>query len=87
MASGGGCKPIKSWGYLLNYSWDENGHWQCESLVEDYHLYVPMLEGQEEIELLPANKGTETLGVFSAPDGNSQDHLAKITDKVQTWVA
>jgi hypothetical protein len=87
MASGGGCKPIKSWGYLLNYSWDENGHWQCESLVEDYHLYVPMLEGQEEIELLPADKGTETLGVFTAPDGNSQDHLAKISDKVQTWVA
>jgi hypothetical protein len=87
MASGGGCKPIKSWGYLLGHSWDEYGHWHCESLVEGYQLKVPMLDGEEGIELCHASKGTETLGVFTAPDGNSQDHLAKITDKVQTWIA
>ena len=25
--------------------------------------------------------------MFTAPDGNSQDHMAKITDKVKTWIA
>ena len=84
---GGGCKPSKCFAYLLNYDWDENGHWYRESLVDDYELTVPTREGDVlPIELFHASDGRETLGVFTAPAGNSDTHLNKVTEKVQTWI-
>ena len=86
LGGGGGCKPVKCFAYLLNYDWDASGQWFCESLVDGYELTVPTREGGIPIELCQADDGRETLGVFTAPNGNSQAHLNKITDKVQTWV-
>lgn len=68
--TGGGCKAIKSSGHLLNYGFDDCGQLHCESLIDDYALYVPTIVGPEKIELLPAHEGKETLGVITAPDGN-----------------
>ncbi|KAL3772520.1 hypothetical protein ACHAWO_002522 [Cyclotella atomus] len=69
--------------------WDDTGDWHYNSLLADdgHELTVPTREGREAIDLFPVHVGKETLGVFTAPDGNSQDHLAKIVDKVKTWVA
>jgi hypothetical protein len=84
--TGGGCKAVKSFGHLLNYGFDE-GQWYCESLVEGYSLTVPTLTGPEEIELCAADEGKETLGVVTAPDGNSTGHFQKVKDKLDTWIA
>lgn len=84
--TGGGCKAAKSFGHLLNYGFDE-GQWYCESLVEGYSLTVPTLNGPEEIELCAASEGKETLGVVTAPDGNSSGHFQKVRDKLKTWIA
>jgi len=81
--TGGGCKAAKSFGHLLNYGFEE-GQWYCESLVEGYSLTVPTLNGPEEIELCAAHEGKETLGVFTAPDGNSADHFDKVKQKLKT---
>jgi hypothetical protein len=55
----------------VNYGLDE-GQWYCEALVEGYSLTVLTLNGPEEIELCSADEGKETLGVVTAPDGNSK---------------
>lgn len=86
LGGGGGCKPSKCFAYLLNYDWDENGHWYCESLVDGYESMVPTRKGDVPIELCHASDGKETLGVFTAPAGNSDAHLNKVTKKVQTWI-
>ena len=88
MATGGGCKPEKCFGYLSCYSWDDNGSWHCDSLVDGYELTVPLADGgTARITLHNISDGKETLGVFTAPDGNSQAHFQKITDKADTWTA
>ena len=88
MATGGQCKPEKCFGYLVNYSWDENGNWQTESLVEGYELCVPTVAGTHEpITLHDASEGTKSLGVYTALDGNSRAHLSYIQDKADTWTA
>jgi hypothetical protein len=83
---GGGCKAAKSFGHLLNYGFDE-GQWYCKSLVEGYSLTVPTLNGPEDIELCASDEGKETLGVVTAPDGNSSGHFKKVEDKLNTWIA
>jgi hypothetical protein len=45
------------------------------------------LNGSEEIELCAADEGKETLGVVTAPDGNSSGHFKKVKDKLHTWIA
>jgi hypothetical protein len=50
-------------------------------------LTVPTLNGPEEIELCAADEGKETLGVVTAPDGNSSGHFQKVKDKLKTWIA
>ena len=88
LATGGGCKPEKCFAYMTCYSWDENGSWHCDSLVEGFELCVPLADGgSAPIELHAAHEGKETLGVFTAPDGNSAEHFSKITDKADTWTA
>jgi hypothetical protein len=70
----------------VNYGLDE-GQWYCEALVEGYSLTVLTLNGPEEIELCSADEGKETLGVVTAPDGNSKGHFQKVKDKLNTWIA
>ena len=87
LASGGGCKAVKCWSYMINYDWDENGNWYCYSIVDGFDLTIPTDDGIEKIDLLEAHEGKETLGVFTAPDGNSKDHFKKLLDKVKTWTS
>jgi hypothetical protein len=45
------------------------------------------LNGPEEIELCAADEGKETVGVVTAPDGNSSGHFMRVKDKLHTWIA
>jgi hypothetical protein len=57
-------------------------------VVEGFSLMmVPTLHGPEEIDLFEAHEGKETLGVITAPDGNSTGHLEKVKEKMKTWTA
>jgi hypothetical protein len=86
-STGGGAKPDKSWGYLLAFDWDDSGSWSYVDTTKlGYTLEVPTEKGMEEIEVLPPSEAKETLGIFTAPDGNSTAQLHKWRDKFATWV-
>lgn len=86
-STGGGAKPDKSWGYLLAFDWDDTGDWSyVDASKLGYTLEVPTENGMEEIDVLPPSTAKETLGVFTAPDGNSTAQLTKWSNRVKTWV-
>lgn len=83
IASGGSCKSIKCWAYLVDYNWDDQGQWYCESMVDGYSMTVPTHDGPGKIDLLPSDSCKETLGVFTSPSGSSNGHFMKIADKIK----
>ena len=42
---------------------------------------------RKDLELVNANVGKETLGMFLVPDGNVTDQLKALQDKVTTWTS
>jgi hypothetical protein len=73
----------------LHFDWDDSGQWSYVNLADHgYNLKVPTENGLEEIELCVPSTPKETLGVFTAPgDGNSDDQMEKIRDKVAKWTS
>ena len=89
IATGGSYKPDKCFYHLLSFQWDRNGKWRYVSNheVDDYEMMVPMPDGSvAKIDHLPVTQARETLGVWSSPDGNAKETLAKMKEKGQEWI-
>lgn len=71
------------------YGFDRAGKWYYEENQdkEEYETQVPMPDGStSRIDHLSVGTSRETLGVWTAPNGNPNGALVAMQDKAQEWV-
>ena len=87
--TGGAIRPDKSFAYPISFSFKPSGEYYYDK-VEDMHQTLTVKNHEdirEELELVDAHIGKETLGIFLAPDGNMQDQLKALKTKVHKWTS
>jgi hypothetical protein len=94
--SGGIIKGEKSFGYMFEYAWDDDGQWFYKPTL-DYNLQIKLPDGTfETIELLEPGDARVTLGVAACPTGDDSHHLGapgspkdkwkSVKTKVEVWL-
>ena len=85
--TGGALRPEKCGWYLLSFSWTPDGDWAYNTIKDTpSDLHIPdYLNHPHIIERYEANRGFKGLGIFEAPDGNNNDQLNYMKDKIQNW--
>ena len=87
--TGGAIRPDKSFAYPISFDFKPSGEYFFEK-VEDlgFKLTVKNHEDiREDLDLIDADVGRETLGMFIAPDGTMRDQVKAMKSKVTTWTA
>jgi hypothetical protein len=85
-ATGGALEPLKSHWYLIDFE-VHNGTWRYASL-SDSGPSVSIRDRMGELvqlEQVPVVEVRRTLGVFLAPDGNSERQAQVLLEKAQHW--
>ena len=89
-ATGGAIRPDKSFAYPISFAFKPSGEYYFEK-VEDIEgrLSVKNYDNvREDLELVDAHVGKETLGMFLAPDGNMDDQIKEFKDKkIKPWTS
>ena len=71
-ASGGALTAAKSWGSLIDFTWN-NGDWEYTTDFENNNLRVKESNGEYvEIDMLKPTEAKKMLGVYLAVDGNNR---------------
>ena len=87
--TGGAIRPDKTFAYPISFDFKPSGEYffeKVENLV--YSLSVKNHEDiREDLDLIDANVGKETLGMFMAPDGTMKDQNKAMKKKVTTWTS
>ena len=85
--TGGAIRPDKSWAYPIGFKFDKNGKWRYQKLEEIQHELMVKDDKDEtqRLELIPPDRGKETLGVFLAPDGSNNEMVRELTEKATKW--
>ena len=89
IGSGGAYNPKKCFYYLMSFDFDRNGKWfyAANEDNEEFDMVVPMPDGEEcRIDHLSVGTSKETLGVWTAPNGNPQGAIVAMREKAQEWV-
>ena len=89
IATGGALKPDKCFHTLIGFEW-VRGKWRYVHYDDnpDADLLVPLPDGsQVPIAHVPITEARETLGIFSAPDGNSTAAIKRMQSKTDSWLA
>ena len=88
-ATGGAIRPDKSFVYPISFAFKPSGEYYFEKVEDMEHtLTVRNHEDtREELELVDAHVGKETLGMFLAPDGNMDSQFKALKKKVDKWTA
>jgi hypothetical protein len=84
--TGGALGPDKSYWYLVSFSWT-GGKWYY-SPVSDTPTTLHMNDINDVrrvVRRIPTNHAEETLGVWIAPDGNTNTQVKKLLDKALQW--
>jgi hypothetical protein len=83
--SGGIIKGEKSFGYMFEYAWDDDGQWFYKPTL-DYNLQIKLPNGTfETIELLEPGDARVTLGVAACPSGDDSFHLVAPGSAKDKW--
>jgi hypothetical protein len=83
-SSGGALKPVKCFGYLVDYEFNV-GEWRYKEMV-DWEMMVRLPDDTEEpIAMRGVHHEEEMLGVWSSPAGDEKEQTAKITKRVEKW--
>lgn len=83
--SGGTLKAEKSFGYIVDYEWNNDGSWEYSS-VPDSPLLITLPDNtQEPIELLDVNTAQVTLGIATRPTGDDLHHLRAPGNAKDKW--
>ena len=87
--TGGAIRPDKSFVYPISFAFKPSGEYYFEKVADmDKSLTVRDHEDiRMELELVDANVGKETLGMFIAPDGSMDDQMKALKKKVNKWTA
>jgi hypothetical protein len=88
IVTGGALEPRKSFWYLLSFFWDE-GVWRYATVKETRADISVRNQNGEQIKLdrLEASESRITLGVETAPDGNSEEEYKKLLAASKKWSA
>ena len=86
-ATGGAIRPDKSWAYPIGFKFDSKGKWRYQKLEEiETNLTVKdENENEQSLNMIPPDRGKETLGVFLAPDGSNTETMIELTKKATQW--
>ena len=89
MQTGGAIRLDKSFAYPISFDFKPSGEYFFEKVEDlDYSLSVKNHEDiREDLDLIDADVGKETLGMFIAPDGSMRDQLKAMKKKVTTWTS
>jgi hypothetical protein len=83
--SGGIIKGEKSFGYMFEYTWDDDGQWFYKPTL-DYNLQIQLPDGTfETIELLEPGDARVTLGVAACPTGDDSHHPGAPGNPKDKW--
>ena len=82
-ATGGTVHPTKTKWYLIEFRFDKNG--KPEYVENEAALYVETRQGRKPIERLPVSAASRILGVYIAPDGNSEVQVKELRKKTEQW--
>ena len=87
--TGGAIRPDKSFAYPISFVFKPSGEYYFEKVEDmDDILTVKNHEDiREELDLINADKGEETLGMFLAPDGSLKDQMREMKKNVTKWIA
>ena len=82
--TGGTIKVEKSWWYLINYNWSEDGIWTYETdNTSTQHLTATNATGEKKIlKQIPIHQGQKMLGVHLTPNGSNKLQFDKMKEKV-----
>ena len=83
--TGGALDPGKTYFYDIDFQWKQ-GIWRYAAFDENHKITMLDSEGRRvELKQIPVDKGTRTLGVILAPDGNNADQVAVLVEKAEQW--
>jgi hypothetical protein len=83
--TGGILSPPKCWWYLITFIY-KAGAWKAVTPPQDFKLWLRN-ENKTRVEIarIDPSKGTNMLGVYLAPDGNTKDHVRALRTKTEMW--
>jgi exonuclease III len=83
--TGGILAPQKCWWYLVNFEY-KRGRWNACSPRRESQLWIKS-NGKDKtlVSRLEPTQGMNMLGVYLAPDGNTQDHVSYLRRKAEQW--
>ena len=88
VATGGVLKPEKCFYHMISFLWDKEGQWRYDKNAddEDMDILVPLEDGSmAQIEHLPLDASTKTLGSMTCPTGSSAGSLTQMVEKATEW--
>ena len=83
--TGGGLRTDKIWYHLIDYIW-KRGNW----IARDPEVHIELMATdmpckRKVLFRLQCNEAVEMLGVWMAPDGNSEKLVTYLKSKVVEW--
>jgi hypothetical protein len=86
-STGGAIVPQKSFVYPIIFEFDDTGQWHYKKVADiDYNFSVLNHDDEpQQMELLDANVGRCTLGVYLSPDGNNTAAIEALRLKAEEW--
>jgi hypothetical protein len=84
--TGGALGPEKSYWYLVSFTWN-GGSWSYSPISENpATLYMnDVSEVRKAVRRIPTQHAEETLGIWIAPDGNTNTQCKKMIEQAQLW--
>ena len=83
--TGGALVPKKCWSWIISFDWDKDS-WTYRDSKEEHRMTVKDADGvTKNIQLLNPAEAKEMLGVKLAPDGNQEQQLVAIKEKMSLF--
>ena len=84
--TGGALVPKKCWCWLISFDWRQDQWKYSDNSKKNITMTVKNeKEEKKSLTLLPPNKAKEMLGVNLAPDGNQDEQIRIIKEKMTTY--
>ena len=84
--TGGELAGAKSWCYIIDFEWNGN-KWvyrDIEDMEGSYYL-LDKNDEKQDLQRYEVSKGSETLGIFIAMDGNNEDQRLNLRSKAEKF--
>lgn len=83
--TGGILAPHKCWWYLVDFAYKRGGWKACSPRHESQLWIKTKRNAKTAVARLEPDQGMNMLGVYLAPNGNTQDHVSYLRKKADHW--